>query len=121
MSAKLTGQGIDRIDGRLKVTGKADYSADVPVANVAHAVIVTSAVGRGHVTLDVTAAKRVPGVLSILTHVNAPKLPGATKRLGPIDRLQQVLQDNEIHYNDQPIALVIAETLEQAHSAASLV
>ncbi|HTV17695.1 MAG TPA: xanthine dehydrogenase family protein molybdopterin-binding subunit [Polyangiaceae bacterium] len=120
--ASLVGAGIDRLDARLKVTGKAEYSAEVPVANIAHAVIVTSAIARGRVTrIDTSDAEAVPGVLALLTHENAPKLPGATRREGPIDRLLQLLQSDEILYNAQPIALAVADSLEHARAAADLV
>lgn len=118
----LIGAGIDRIDARLKVTGKAEYAAEVPVANVAHAVIVTSTVARGRITrLDVAAAQAVPGVLAVLTHENAPRLPGATRREGAIDRLLQLLQSDEILYNAQPISVAVADSLEHARAAAELV
>lgn len=118
----LVGRGIDRLDARLKVTGKAEYAAEVPVANVAHAVIVTSTIARGRITrIDTVEAAAVPGVLAVLTHENAPKLPGATRREGPIDRLLQLLQSDEILYNAQPIALAVADSLEHARAAADLV
>jgi xanthine dehydrogenase YagR molybdenum-binding subunit len=118
MTNALVGRGVDRVDGRLKVTGGADFAADVPAAHVAHAVIVTSAIARGHVRVDATAAERAPGVLRVLTSANAPRLPGATKKVGSIDRLLQILQDDEIHYGDQPIAVVIADSYEAAEAAA---
>jgi xanthine dehydrogenase YagR molybdenum-binding subunit len=116
------GAGIDRLDGRLKVMGKAEYAAEVPVANVAHAVIATGRIGRGRISsLSIDEAKAMPGVLAVITHENAPKLPGADKKEGPIDRLLQLLQDDRIVYNAQPIALVVADSLEQAQAAAARV
>jgi xanthine dehydrogenase YagR molybdenum-binding subunit len=121
-ASSLVGAGIDRIDARLKVTGKAEYSAEVPVANVAHAVIVTSTIARGRVTrIDIAEAQAAPGVFAILTHENAPKLPGASRHEGPIDRLLQLLQNDEVLYNAQPIALAVADSLEHARAAAELV
>ncbi|HEY0464327.1 MAG TPA: hypothetical protein VGC79_08970, partial [Polyangiaceae bacterium] len=109
------GRPIDRVDGALKVTGKAQYAAEIPVAHLTHALIVTSAVGRGKLSgLDPSRANQVPGVLSVITANNAPKLPGAKTKSDANDRLLQVLQDDEIHYADQPIAVIVAATLESA-------
>jgi xanthine dehydrogenase YagR molybdenum-binding subunit len=122
MSEPVVGRGIDRVDARLKVTGKAPYAAEIPVANVAHAVIIGSRIAKGRIaSIDASAAERAPGVLAVLTHLNAPRLPGAKKVTGPIDRLLQLLQDDEVLYADQPVALVVADRLERAQYAASLV
>ncbi|HEY1532398.1 MAG TPA: xanthine dehydrogenase family protein molybdopterin-binding subunit [Polyangiaceae bacterium] len=116
------GSAISRVDGPLKVCGKAQYAAEVPVANVAHAVLVTSAVGRGQLlSVDSARAEQVPGVLRVITSANAPKLPGAKTKSDPNDRILQLLQDDDIHYSDQPIAVVVASTLESAQEAAALV
>jgi xanthine dehydrogenase YagR molybdenum-binding subunit len=121
VSEAYTGKPLDRVDGRLKVTGKAIYSSDVPVANVAHAVIVGSTISRGRIaSIETREAERVPGVLAVLTHANAPKLPNASRK-EPNERVLQLLQDDEVRYDGQPIAVVIADTLEQAQHAASLV
>jgi xanthine dehydrogenase YagR molybdenum-binding subunit len=102
--------------------GKATYAAEFATANVAHAVIVGAPGAKGKITaLDTAAAEKAPGVLSVLTHKNAPKLPGASKVQEGVDRKLQNLQDDEIRYSDQPIALVVADTLEHARHAASLV
>jgi xanthine dehydrogenase YagR molybdenum-binding subunit len=118
----VTGQGVDRVDGRLKVTGAATYSADIPVANVTYAVIVGSNVAVGRVSsIDDRAALSAPGVLAVLTHATAPKLPGANTKGPPNDRILQFLQDDVVHYDGQPVAVVVADTLERAQHAASLV
>jgi xanthine dehydrogenase YagR molybdenum-binding subunit len=117
----LIGKPIDRVDGRAKVTGAAKYAAEVAVANVAHAVIVTSRIAHGKVSkLDLDAVRRFPGVLSVLAHDNAPKLATLNKQNSPQDKILQALQGDEIHYADQPVALVIADTLERARHAADL-
>ncbi|HEY3256921.1 MAG TPA: xanthine dehydrogenase family protein molybdopterin-binding subunit, partial [Polyangiaceae bacterium] len=122
MKDVYVGQPIDRVDGPLKVTGKAQYAAEIPVANLTHALIVTSSVARGTLTgVDAARAEQVAGVLSVITSSNAPKLPGAKVKSDANDRLLQVLQEDEIHYSDQPIAVVVAETLESAQEAANLV
>jgi xanthine dehydrogenase YagR molybdenum-binding subunit len=112
-----TGQPLDRVDARLKVTGKAAYSADVPVANVAHAVIVGSTIGKGKIaSIDAKAARGLPGLLAIVTHENALKV----EQGGEGDRVLQLLQDDQVRYDGQPVAVVVADTLERAHHAASL-
>jgi xanthine dehydrogenase YagR molybdenum-binding subunit len=122
MSESNVGKGLDRVDARLKVTGKAPYAAEVPVANVTYAVLVVSAVAKGRIaTLDSRQAESAPGVLAVLTHRNAPRLPNAKKASGPVDRILQLLQDDEVVYGDQPVALVVGETLESAQHGASLV
>jgi xanthine dehydrogenase YagR molybdenum-binding subunit len=119
----LVGQGRQRVDARAKVTGGAPYAAEIAVANVAHAVIVGSTAPLGRIAgLDVAAASRSPGVLHILTHENAPRLPLVHSGSGPpLGQTLQLLQDDQIHYADQPVALVVADTLENACSAAELV
>jgi xanthine dehydrogenase YagR molybdenum-binding subunit len=118
----IVGKGIDRVDATLKVTGKATYAADVGVANVAYGVIVGSGPARGKVrAFDLKAAQRAPGVLAVLTPDNAPKLAHAATKLSGQDRVLQLLQDDTILYSDQPIALVVADSLERAQYAAGLV
>jgi xanthine dehydrogenase YagR molybdenum-binding subunit len=122
VSEAATGKGLDRVDARLKVTGQAQYAAEVPVANVVHAVIVESTIAKGQITsIDARLAEQAPGVLVVLTHLNAPKLPGAAKKAGPIDRVLQILQDPHVVYSGQPVALVVADSLERAQYAATLV
>ena len=118
----MTGKGIDRLDARLKVTGKATYAAEFPTANVAFGVIVGAGGGKGKLSaIDTALAEKAPGVITVLTHKNAPKLAGASKKTDGIDRVLQLLQDDQVHYSDQPIALVVADTLEHARYAAALV
>ena len=117
------GTPIDRLDARLKVTGQAVYAAETPTANVAHAVIVGSTIACGTVrAVDARAAKKLPGVIAILTPDTAPRLPVTPPNpKNPGDKKLQLLQDNKILYADQPIAVVVADTLEHAQHAASLV
>jgi xanthine dehydrogenase YagR molybdenum-binding subunit len=114
------GKPLTRVDGRAKVTGRAVYAAEQKTPNFAHAVLVTSTIAKGSASLDTTAAQRVPGVLAILTHQNAPKLQ-EPRNSPPTARKVQLLQSNRVLYAGQPIALVVAETLEAARHAASLV
>jgi xanthine dehydrogenase YagR molybdenum-binding subunit len=111
----VIGAPINRVDGRLKVTGAAKYSAEFEVPDLAYAVMVLSTIPAGRIkSMDVASAKRAAGVISILTPDNAPKLPAAEKRLS-------LLQDDLVHYNKQPIAVVVAKSLHQAQYAASLI
>jgi xanthine dehydrogenase YagR molybdenum-binding subunit len=118
----LIGAPVDRVDGQAKVTGTATYAAEVQVANVAHAVIVGSAVATGRLArLDIRAASKAPGVLKILTPDTAPRLPPVARDpKNPGDKVLQLLQDDKIWYADQPIAVVVADTLERAQHAAKL-
>ena len=114
--ADAVGAPMDRVDGRLKVTGAAKYSAEMPAAQMTYAVIVQSSVANGTITsIDTADARTVPGVIQVLTHENAPRLP---QNPGPGSRVLALLQDNKVRYNGQPIALVVADTLEHATDAA---
>ena len=120
------GQPLDRVDGRAKVTGGARYTTEHPLTNVAHGALVTSAIARGRIaSIDTRAAESVRDVLAVLTHVNAPRLPAGSPSgdhpQRPSDRVLQLLQDDVVRYANQPIAVVVAETLEAAHEAAALV
>ena len=121
----VVGRPLDRVDGRLKVTGHARYTADQPVANVAYGVLVTSAIARGRIaSLETRAAAREPGVLAVLTHLDAPRLPAPGQGASPAQpssRVLHLLQDDLVRYAGQPIAVVVAETLEAAQEAAAMV
>jgi xanthine dehydrogenase YagR molybdenum-binding subunit len=122
---KDIGDPLTRVDGRLKVTGAAAYSAEVEVARVAHAVLILSTVGRGRIThIDTAAARKVPGVLAVITHENVGRLPpqpDLTSKTSPTDRVLQLFQDDVVHYSNQPIGVAVADTLERARYAAGLV
>ncbi len=120
----VVGQPINRVDGRLKVTGGARYAVEFPVENVAYAALVGSTIANGRIkSFDTGAAQKVPGVLHVMTHENAPKLkPVATNPAeGDAAGRRVPLQSPVIYYSGQYIALVVAETLEQARRAAELV
>ncbi len=123
MTGKLIGPPLDRVDGKLKVTGKATYTAEHDIPIVAYAAIVQSTVPRGSVLrMQTTEAEQAPGVLAVLTPKNAPKLPGLEQfSKMPILPNVTAMQDSEVYYNGQPIALVVADTFERAAHAASLV
>lgn len=120
----MIGEPLDRIDGPLKVTGQARYSAEWPLDRLAYGVIVQSAIARGTMTsIDTAAAASAPGVIGVLTADNAPKLPdnGRAAVSPPAGRELSLFQTREIRYNGEPVAVVIAESFEQATYAASLV
>jgi xanthine dehydrogenase YagR molybdenum-binding subunit len=116
------GQPLTRRDGVLKVKGEARYAADNHPAGMLHAVLAVSSIARGRVTfLDVQAAKRHPGVVDVMTPANRPPLaedPDA--KTNPFMFRLDVLQNDQVRYANQPIAVVIAETLEAATEGAAL-
>ncbi|WP_406437288.1 xanthine dehydrogenase family protein molybdopterin-binding subunit [Streptomyces sp. NBC_01613] len=118
------GAPLSRVDGRLKVTGQAKYAADHEPEGVVHAVVVDSSVGRGRITgIDASAAQAQAGVLKVIHHRNAPKLPYGPNPGSlnlPGERLR-VFQDDQVRFHGQPVAVVVATTLEAAQHAASLV
>ena len=117
------GQPLSRADGRLKVTGGARYTADVPLAGAAHAAIVHGTIANGRtLSIDTTAAEQAAGVLAVLTHDNMPRMNQAPwSHLRPQGQTYLPLQDDKIHYAGQPVALVVAETLDQAAYAGTLI
>jgi xanthine dehydrogenase YagR molybdenum-binding subunit len=125
MTTAFIGQPVSRVDGRQKVTGRAKYAAEFDQPAQAHGAIVRSTVANGRIaSIDSATAERGPGVVAVLTHRNAPRLPYRPHK-GAVDpevgeRLH-VLQDDRVSHQGQPIALVIADTVEQAQHAAALV
>jgi xanthine dehydrogenase YagR molybdenum-binding subunit len=114
------GQPVDRVDGRLKVTGAAPFVADNRLDRLAYGYLVTSTIARGTiVSMDTAAALRAPGVLAVYTPFNPLKLYRYTQNQN--DELTPPLQDTGVRYYGQTIALVVAETFEQAREAAALV
>ena len=116
------GAGMDRVDGRLKVTGGAIFSAEHATPRLAHAVLVQSTIPKGRIaSIDTAGASAMRGVLLVLTHLNAPHLP-KPKPPGPDEQPPtpklNLLQDDQVLYNGQPIAVVVADTLEHAQDAA---
>src|SRR6202171_1601407 len=116
------GQPLTRREGVLKVKGEARYAADNHPPGMLHAVLAVSSIARGRVTfLDVQAAKRHPGVVEVMTSANRPPLaedPDA--KTNPFMFRLDLLQNDQVRYANQPIAVVIAETLEAATEGAAL-
>jgi xanthine dehydrogenase YagR molybdenum-binding subunit len=118
------GKPLDRTDGVLKVTGQARYSADNTDAKLAHAVIVTSTVAKGRIaSIDTSRAQALPGVLLVMTYQNAMRLPnnGVPDAQPPAVRKLTLLQTSEVRYSNEPVAVVVADSLEHAQGAARYV
>jgi xanthine dehydrogenase YagR molybdenum-binding subunit len=125
MTTAYIGKPVSRVDGLQKVTGAARYAAEFDLPGQAHAAIVPSMVANGRIrSMGTSVAERAPGVLAVITHVNAPRLAYRPHKgfTDPVvgERLH-VLQDDQVRHQGQPIGLVVAETLEQARYAANLV
>jgi xanthine dehydrogenase YagR molybdenum-binding subunit len=115
-------EGLSRVDGRLKVTGAAKYSAEYNVKGLTYGVLAGSTITKGTIkTLDTKQAERAPGVLAVITYLNCPNVPGYHIDNPPPKGPLKIFYDNQIYFNGQPIALVIADTIERAVFAASLV
>jgi xanthine dehydrogenase YagR molybdenum-binding subunit len=122
----LVGAQLSRLDGPLKVRGAARFAAEVPMDGMVYAALAYSTIPKGRITnLDTRAALDAPGVVLVMTHLNAPPMSPAPPSLtaakaGAGDDLP-VMQDDQVHWNGQPIAVVLADTHEQAGHAASLI
>ncbi len=122
----LIGTSVSRRDGRLKVQGTARFAAEVPLDGMVYAALAYGTIPRGRIaTLDTGAAEDAAGVVLVMTHRNAPRMNrpavfgSSPTAAGPSDL--PIMQDDTIHWNGQPIAVVLAETQEQADHAASLI
>jgi xanthine dehydrogenase YagR molybdenum-binding subunit len=123
--AAPVGLPLDRVDGRLKVTGKAPYAYEYAAQGAAlHGIIVPASIGKGRVAaVDVQEARSAPGVRLVLTKDNAPP----QHPFGPVDlpdrfaRAMPALNNDEVPYFGFPVAFVVADTLEQASAAAAMV
>jgi xanthine dehydrogenase YagR molybdenum-binding subunit len=119
------GRPLDRVDGRLKVIGKATYAYEYAAQGAAaYGVIVSAAIGKGRVLgVDVPDAERAPGVLLVVTNDNVP----SQTPWGPVDlpdrfaRAEPALNTDVVRYFGFPVAFVVADTFEQATAAAALV
>ncbi|NEE03566.1 xanthine dehydrogenase family protein molybdopterin-binding subunit [Phytoactinopolyspora halotolerans] len=126
----VVGTDQPRVDGRLKVTGKARYAADhgpaEGVDGIVHAVLVESSIGRGRITgIDTRAAENLPGVLRVIHHGNAPRLPYRDNpfpdSINPPGERLRAFQDDLVRFFGEPVGVVVATTLEVARHAARLV
>jgi xanthine dehydrogenase YagR molybdenum-binding subunit len=122
----LIGAPISRLDGPLKVQGKARFAAEFPMERLVYAALAYSTIPKGRIrNLDTSAAEAARGVVLVMTHRNAPRLKpmplfmSEAKAAGGDDL--PVMQDDLIHWNGQAIAIVLAETQEEADHAKSLI
>jgi xanthine dehydrogenase YagR molybdenum-binding subunit len=113
---RAIGSSLNRVDGRLKVTGQALYASEQEIHGLTHAALVGAEIAAGTVTrVDDAAALALPGVLAVISHQNAP-------RLARVDDAElAVFQSAEVAYRGQLVAVVVAESLEIARHAAGLV
>ena len=120
------GSPLPRVDGALKVTGRARYAAEHPADDLLYGFVVSSSIARGRiVSIDSAAARKVAGVVEVITHENLPGV-AARKRNGKGSSGRSrppflPLHDGSIYFSGQPVALVVAETFEAARHAAALV
>ena len=124
---RYLGKPIDRLDGRAKVTGTAPFSAEYPVQGLVYAALAFSTISKGVIkSIDTAAAEQAPGVIKIITHLNAPKMkvpkpmsaqgdPSAGATEVPI------LNTDQVSWDGQPLAVVVANTEDRAEYAASLI
>lgn len=125
---RYIGKEMSRVDGVAKVTGRAKYAAEFRAKDLTYGFIVQATIAKGTIrNIDKGEAERSPGVVKILTHLNASRLGprpaegAANPQPRPQDRSFKALQSDRIVFDGQPVALVVAETYEQARYAARLV
>ncbi|HEX4510184.1 MAG TPA: xanthine dehydrogenase family protein molybdopterin-binding subunit [Burkholderiaceae bacterium] len=122
----IIGQSISRLDGAQKVSGQAPFAAEFALDGMVYAALAYSTIVKGRiVSLDTSEAEGAPGVALVMTHLNAPRLQPpplfmSAPKAACGDSLP-VMQDDRVHWNGQPIAIVLAETQEQADHAQSLI
>ncbi|WP_434562206.1 xanthine dehydrogenase family protein molybdopterin-binding subunit [Pseudomonas sp. R1-6] len=124
--SKTIGQPLDRVDGLLKVTGRARYAGEYPEDGLLHGSVVSSAIARGRVVgIDASRALALPGVVAVIDHTNRPKIASYDEPYQDADAAEgspfRPLFNDQILYSGQPLALVVAENLELARYAGSLV
>ncbi len=122
----LIGAPVSRLDGRLKVTGAAPFAAEFPLDGMVYAAFAYSTIARGRIRkLDTSAAEAAPGVVFVMTYKNAPKLKiapatNSTPKAMGFSTLP-IMQDDCIHWNGETIAVILAETQEEADYGKSLI
>jgi xanthine dehydrogenase YagR molybdenum-binding subunit len=125
---RVLGEPLDRVDGHVKTTGAARYSAEYPLPGLAYAALVHATVTRGRITaIDASAALAVAGVRAVITHENAPRMKPPPKQ-NPLNLASlasgtsvNYLNTDEVHWNGQPVGVVVADTLDAAREATRLV
>ena len=122
----LIGRQVSRLDGPLKVRGEARFAAEHAMDGMIYAALRYSTIARGRITkLDTSAAEAAAGVVLVMTYRNAPRMPPPPLMLTGLTAYAgsdlPVMQDESIHWNGEPVAVVLAETQQQADHAASLI
>lgn len=123
---KPVGQPVDRVDGHLKVTGQARYAGEFPEEGLLHGSVVSSRIARGRIiSIDATKALALPGVVAVIDHSNRPKIASYDKDYEDADSAEgspfRPLYNDRVLYSGQPLALVVADNLELARYAGSLI
>lgn len=121
-----TGTAVSRVDGRAKVTGAARYAAEHPAENLLYGVVVSGTIAKGRILdIDTFDAMLIDGVVEVMSHLNRPKMRSvdlAYKDMtAPPGSPFRPFFDEQVIYNGQPVALVLAESFEAARRAAALV
>jgi xanthine dehydrogenase YagR molybdenum-binding subunit len=123
MTLHAIGKPLPRVDGPAKVTGSARYAADFNRPGQAYAVIVSATIGLGRITgIDSARAEQMPGIVAVITHRNAPRLAYGPHKsyIDPaIGERLHVLQDEQVRFYGQPVAVVVAKTLDAAEAGAA--
>lgn len=120
MASSVVGRSLPRIDGPLKVTGTATYTSDHTMENLAYAVPVGSTIANGRIAaVNVDKARAMPGVIEIFHRGNIGALFKPSPDAGAIDEARPAFADDVVRYYGQYVALVVAETFEEAMAAAS--
>ena len=122
----MIGKPVSRLDGALKVKGAARFATEFPLDDMVYAALAHATIPHGRIaSLDTTRAQAASGVIAVMTHQNAPRMkPPAMFGTSPTAAGAAdlpVMQDDRVHWNGQPIAVVLAETQEQADHAVSLI
>ncbi len=122
------GQSLVRVDGDAKVRGEARFTAEFKLDHMTYAVPVYSTIAKGKIRkIDAAPAEQAPGVLAVVTYENIPKMKAPPivdfHDIGKGFALSDlpIMQNAEVHWDGEPVAIVVAETLERAEHAASLV
>ncbi len=128
--ARSVGRPLPRVDGRLKVTGAARFTAEHRLDGLVHGVVIGSAIAKGRVvSVDASEAQPLPGVVAVITPTTAPRLKPLPDKVqgiqlsgeGGLIEMLLPMQDDRVHYAGQAIVLVVAESFEQATHAATQV
>jgi xanthine dehydrogenase YagR molybdenum-binding subunit len=121
---RVIGTSVSRKDGFAKVTGQATYTAEHQLPGLVHGYLVTSTIAKGRIrAISTQAAEQSPGVLTVVTHQNMPRVftPANDFRNSKLNEARLPLSDDQIHYGGQIVAFVVADTLERAREAAHLI